>query len=124
MEIPPLAWEIFFASHSLSGSSGTCIYGRISTIIRCIAQPVKIGKIILLVATWRGVVCNALAESTIGLYETEVNWPRRPWKNIEEVDNATLERVGWFNSKRLLEPNGNIHRPTLRWHTMSDWRVS
>ena len=34
---------------------------------------------------------NALAESIIGLYKTEVIRPRGPWKNIEEVEYATLE---------------------------------
>jgi len=51
---------------------------------------------------------NALAESIISLYKTEVIWPRGPWTNIEEVEYATLERVDWFNNKRLLEPIGNI----------------
>ncbi len=51
---------------------------------------------------------NALAESIIGLYKTEIIWPRGPWKNIEEVEYATLEWVDWCNNKRLLEPIGNI----------------
>ena len=51
---------------------------------------------------------NALAESIIGLYKTEVIWPRGPWKNIDQVEYATLEWVNWFNNKRLLEPIGNI----------------
>jgi transposase InsO family protein len=33
---------------------------------------------------------------------------RRPWKNIEEVEFATLEWVDWFNHQRLLEPIGDI----------------
>ncbi len=51
---------------------------------------------------------NALAESIIGLYKTEVIWPRGPWKNIEEVEYATLDWVDWINNKCLLEPIGNI----------------
>lgn len=51
---------------------------------------------------------NALAESIIGLYKTEVIWPRRPWKNIEEVEHPTLKWVDWFNNNRLLEPIGNV----------------
>ena len=51
---------------------------------------------------------NAMAESIIGLYKTELIWSRGPWKNIEEVEYATLEWVHWFNNKRLLEPIGNI----------------
>ena len=50
----------------------------------------------------------ALAESIIGLYKTEVIWPRGPWKNIDEVEYATLEWVDGFNNKRLLEPIGNV----------------
>ena len=51
---------------------------------------------------------NAMAESIIGLYKTETIWPRGPWKNLDEVEYATLEWVDWYNNKRLLEPIGNI----------------
>jgi putative transposase len=51
---------------------------------------------------------NALAESVIGLYKTEVIRRRGPWKNLEAVEFATLEWVDWFNNRRLLEPIGNV----------------
>jgi len=51
---------------------------------------------------------NAMAETIIGLFKTEVIWPRGPWKNIDEVEYATLEWVDWFNNRRLLEPIGDI----------------
>jgi transposase InsO family protein len=51
---------------------------------------------------------NALAETIIGLYKTEVIRRRGPWKNIDDVEFATLEWVDWFNNRRLLEPIGNI----------------
>jgi len=51
---------------------------------------------------------NALAESIIGLYKTEVIWRKGPWRNIENVEFATLEWVDWFNNRRLLEPIGNV----------------
>jgi len=51
---------------------------------------------------------NALAESAIGLYKTEVIRRRGPWKNLEAVEFATLEWVDWFNNRRLLEPIGNV----------------
>jgi transposase InsO family protein len=51
---------------------------------------------------------NALAETIIGLYKTEVIRRNGPWRNIEEVEFATLEWVDWFNHRRLLEPIGNI----------------
>ena len=49
---------------------------------------------------------NALAESVIGLFKTEVIRPRGPWKCLESVEFATLEWVDWFNTRRLLEPIG------------------
>jgi len=47
--------------------------------------------------------------STInGLYKTEVISPRGPWRDIDEVEYATLEWVDWFNNRRLLEPIGDV----------------
>lgn len=51
---------------------------------------------------------NALAETVIGLYKTEVIRRRGPWRSLEAVEFATLEWVDWFNNRRLLEPIGNI----------------
>ena len=51
---------------------------------------------------------NALAETIIGLYKTEVIRWRGPWCSLEAVEFATLEWVAWFNNQRLLEPIGNI----------------
>ena len=51
---------------------------------------------------------NALAETINGLYKTEVIRRRGPWRNIDEVEYATLEWVDWFNHRRILEPIGNI----------------
>ena len=51
---------------------------------------------------------NALAETIIGLYKTEVIRRRGPWKNIDDVELATLEWIDWFNNRRLLEPIGDI----------------
>ncbi len=51
---------------------------------------------------------NALAESVIGLYKTEVIRRRGPWRNVDAVEYATLEWVDWFNTRRLLEPIGHV----------------
>ena len=51
---------------------------------------------------------NALAETIIGLYKTEVIYRRGPWRQIDAVAYATLEWVDWFNNRRLLEPIGNM----------------
>jgi transposase InsO family protein len=39
---------------------------------------------------------NALAESIIGLFKTEVIRRRGPWRTIDDVEFATLEWVAWF----------------------------
>jgi len=51
---------------------------------------------------------NALAETIIGLYKTELIRRRGPWKGIDDVEYATLEWVDWFNHRRLLEPIGDV----------------
>lgn len=51
---------------------------------------------------------NALAETIIGLFKTEVIRRKGPWKNLEAVEFATLEWVDWFNHRRLLEPIGYV----------------
>jgi transposase InsO family protein len=51
---------------------------------------------------------NALAETIIGLYKTEVIYRSGPWRNLEGVEFATLEWVDWFNHRRLLGSIGNI----------------
>jgi transposase InsO family protein len=51
---------------------------------------------------------NALAESIIGLFKTEVIRRRGPWRHGEAVEFATLEWVDWFNHRRLLEPIGYL----------------
>ena len=52
---------------------------------------------------------NALAESIIGLFKTELNRRRGPWRGLADIEFATLQWVDWFNNRRLLEPLG--HRP-------------
>ena len=51
---------------------------------------------------------NALAESVIGLFKTEVVRRRGPWRNIDAVEYAVLAWVDWFNQRRLLEPIGYV----------------
>lgn len=50
---------------------------------------------------------NALAESIIGLYKTEVIRRQGPWRGIDDVEQAVLTWVDWFNNRRLQEFNGN-----------------
>jgi len=51
---------------------------------------------------------NALAETIIGLFKTEVIHHRGPWRHLEAVEYATLEWVDGFNHRRLPAPIGNV----------------
>jgi transposase InsO family protein len=51
---------------------------------------------------------NAMAESIIGLFKTEVIQRKGPWRHLEAVEFATLDWVDWFNHRRLLEPIGYL----------------
>jgi putative transposase len=44
---------------------------------------------------------NALAETVIGLYKTELIRRQAPWRNVDDVELATLAWVHWFNNQRL-----------------------
>ncbi|WP_406430441.1 IS3 family transposase [Streptomyces sp. NBC_00631] len=51
---------------------------------------------------------NALMESTIGLFKTELIKPQRPWKTLSQVELATAEWIDWYNHRRLHGEIGHI----------------
>jgi transposase InsO family protein len=51
---------------------------------------------------------NALAESVIGLFKTEVTKLLGPWKSIGQLEWETLKWVDWYNTKRLHSAIGYI----------------
>ena len=51
---------------------------------------------------------NALVETINGLFKAEAIHRRGPWRSFDVVEYATHEWVNWFNSRRLLEPIGNM----------------
>lgn len=51
---------------------------------------------------------NALMESTIGLFKTEVIKPQRPWRSLAQVELATAEWADWYNHTRLHRETGHI----------------
>lgn len=53
---------------------------------------------------------NALPETIIGLFKTEVSYTCGPWRSLEVVEYAALEWVDSFNHRRLLEPIGHVPR--------------
>jgi putative transposase len=59
---------------------------------------------------------NALAESTIGLYKTELIKRLGPWHNMQEVDVATAAWVDWYNNRRLHGACGG--RPPVEFESL------
>jgi putative transposase len=59
---------------------------------------------------------NALAESAIGLYKTELIKSQKPWHNKNEVEIATAAWVKWYNNRRLHEACG--YRPPTEFETL------
>ena len=51
---------------------------------------------------------NALMESTIGLYKTELIKKEGPWRSLADVELATAEYVEWFNTRRLHTAIGGV----------------
>lgn len=51
---------------------------------------------------------NAMAESTIGLYKTELIHRQGPWRNRDHVEIETCSYVWWFNDVRLHTEIGDV----------------
>jgi putative transposase len=51
---------------------------------------------------------NALMESTIGLYKTELINKRGPWKTLSGVEVATAEYIDWYNARRIHTAIGDV----------------
>ena len=51
---------------------------------------------------------NALAETVIGLFKTEVIHHRGPWRSLAAVEIATMNWLDWYNTRRLLGSIGDM----------------
>ena len=51
---------------------------------------------------------NALAESLIGLFKTEVVKKQGPWRTVEQLELATARWVDWYNNRRLHSSIGDV----------------
>jgi putative transposase len=51
---------------------------------------------------------NALKESQIGLYKTELIKPYGPWHSLADIELATVEWVDCFSNQRLHTAVGDI----------------
>ena len=58
---------------------------------------------------------NAMAESIIGLYKTEVINRRGRWDSLEQVEWETMRWVAWFNHDRALR--SPRRHPTAEFET-------
>jgi putative transposase len=60
---------------------------------------------------------NALAETVVGLYKTELIRHRGPWRSLEQVELATAEWIDWWNQRRLHGAIGHLPPAELeqRW---------
>ena len=67
---------------------------------------------------------NALAESIIGLYKTELIARRGPWRHCEAVELATLQWVHWYNHRRLFGPLGHVPPAAFEAHYYHPLRES
>lgn len=59
---------------------------------------------------------NALMESTIGLYKTELINRRGPWRTFADVELATAEWVDWYNAGRIHRATGGV--PPAEYESM------
>lgn len=51
---------------------------------------------------------NALMESTIGLYKTELVKRRGPWRTLADVELQTAQWIEWYNARRLHSATGHV----------------
>ena len=51
---------------------------------------------------------NALMESAVGLYKTELIARRGPWRDLAHVEMQTVGYLHWFNHRRIHSAIGDI----------------
>ena len=51
---------------------------------------------------------NALAESVIGLFKTELVKKQGPWRSFEQLELATARWADWYNNRRLHSSIGDV----------------
>ncbi|WP_345042158.1 IS3 family transposase [Streptomyces sannanensis] len=94
---PPLPGEL--AHHSDAGSQYTSF---------TLAEHLEKAGIAASIGSVGDAYDNALMESTIGLFKTEVIKPQRPWRSLAQVELATAEWTDWYNHTRLHGEIGHI----------------
>ncbi|WP_328904658.1 DDE-type integrase/transposase/recombinase (plasmid) [Streptomyces sp. NBC_00441] len=67
---------------------------------------------------------NALMESTIGLFKTELIKPQRPRKTPSQVELATAEWIDWSANADYTVKSGTSHQPNTRPTTTTKPQVT
>jgi putative transposase len=69
---------------------------------------------------------NALAETVVGLYKTELIRRRGPWRTLEHVELASAEWVDWWNQRRLHGATENLPPAEFerRWREQAEAQVA
>jgi putative transposase len=69
---------------------------------------------------------NALAETVVGLYKTELIRRRGPWRTLEHVELASAEWVSWWNQRRLHGATDNLPPAEYerRWWEQAEGQVA
>lgn len=107
-------WQRDRAGHDRHGLIHHSDAGSQYTSFR-LATHLALEKIAASIGTVGDALDNALMESTIGLYKTELIKPRGPWRTLTDVELATAEWIDWYNNRRL---HGEIgHIPPTEYET-------
>src|SRR5215510_12537212 len=67
-------------------------------------------------------IAAKIGETINGLYKAEVIHRRGPWRSLDAVEYATLERVDWFNNPGFWRLSAMCHRLKPKPPTTQPWR--
>src|SRR6266536_2913803 len=96
--------------HSDAGSQYTCI---------AFTAHLAAENIVPSIGTVGDALDNALMESAIGLYKTELIARRGPWRDLAHVEMETAGYCHWFNFRRIHSAIGD--RKSTRLNSSHEW---
>jgi hypothetical protein len=64
---------------------------------------------------------NALAETTVGLVKNELTRRQGPWRDVDQVELGTAQRIAWFNTDAPTNTFPTSHpRPLKTFTTLAN----
>jgi putative transposase len=100
-------WQRSRAGHALTGLVHHSDAGSQYTSIRYTERLAEAGAVPSIGSVGDS-YDNAMAESVIGLFKTELIAKNRPWRTADDVELATLGWIDWYNHRRLHTGCGDI----------------